>query len=140
MLSTLSVLQSLGWLLYAGPMIAFAILVRVHTPSVESFQKWGVGFGLSLTLWIYTSIAIQYFNNATFYPDLSSNPWIIAGITMWISNIVLEIWTLDPIRKKNEISSDALQKSQQRLKNHLAIHAFFVLLVHILHAQCNLLQ
>ena len=130
---SLLILQSLGWLLYAGPMIAFAILVQLHPTSIESFQKWGVGFGLSLAVWIYTSIAIQYIAHSTFYPDLTSNPWIIVAIGMWISNIKLEIWTMDPIRKKNDISSDSLIIAQKKLKTHLALHAIFVMAVHILH-------
>ena len=133
MVSILPILQSLGWLLYAGPMIAFAILVRVQPSSIDSFQKWGVGFGLSLALWVYTCIAIQYVNHATFYPDLQSNPWIPAAVVMWVSNIKLEIWTLDPIRKKNDISLESLNAAQQKLKNHLAVHALFVLAVHVLH-------
>ena len=132
MLSLLPILQSIGWLLYAGPMIAFAILVRFHPSSIESFQKWGVGFGLSLAVWVYTSIAIQYMDHATFYPELQSNPWIVAAIIMWISNIKLEIWTLDPIRKKNDISSDSLLHAEQKLKNHLTLHALFVIAVHLL--------
>jgi len=133
MVSLLPILQSLGWLLYAGPMISFAILVHVQKSSIDSFQKWGVGFGLSLAMWIYTSIAIQYTQHATFYPDLQSNPWIAVALLMWISNIKLEIWTLDPIRKKNDISSEDLQRAHKKLKNHLAVHALFVVLVHILH-------
>ena len=133
MLSLLSILQSVGWLLYAGPMIAFAILVRIQPSSIETFQKWGVGFGLSLAAWVYTSIAIQFFTNSTFYPDIQKNPWIIAAIIMWISNIKLEIWTLDPIRKKNDSSLESLQQAERKLKNHLALHSIFVMLVHILH-------
>ena len=133
MVSILPILQSLGWLLYAGPMIAFAILVRIQSSSIDSFQKWGVGFGLSLALWVYTCIAIQYVHHSTFYPDIQSNPWIPAAIVMWISNIKLEIWTLDPIRKKNDISLESLNHAQQKLKNHLAIHALFVIAVHVLH-------
>ena len=132
MLSLLPILQSIGWLLYAGPMISFAILVRFQPASIESFQKWGVGFGLSLAVWVYTSIAIQYMDHATFYPELQSNPWIIAAIVMWISNIKLEIWTLDPIRKKNDSSSASLLLAEQKLKNHLAVHALFVIAVHLL--------
>lgn len=134
MLSLLTIIQSIGWLLYAGPMIAFAILVRLQPSSIEIFQKWGVGFGLSLAVWVYTSIAIQYLDHATFYPDLKSNLWIVAAIVMWISNIKLEIWTLDPIRKKNDISLDSLGAAQQKLKNHLAVHALFVVTVHVLRA------
>lgn len=132
MLSLLPILQSIGWLLYAGPMISFAILVRLQPASIESFQRWGVGFGLSLAVWVYTSIAIQYIKYDTFYPELQSNPWIIAAIIMWISNIKLEIWTLDPIRKKNDSSSDSLLVAEQKLKNHLAVHALFVIAVHLL--------
>lgn len=135
MLPFLYTLQSLGWVLYAGPMIAFAILIHIQPTCTEHFQRWGVGFGVSLTIWIYSSIAIQYVHTGSLYPDISSNPWIIAAFIMWISNIKLEIWTLDPIRKKNDISSDQLEISRKNLNTHLTFHALFIVTVQILYVQ-----
>ena len=132
MLSFLYILQSLGWLLYAGPMLAFAILVWLRPSSVDSFQKWGVGFGLALAVWIYTSISIQYIQTGSFYPDVESNPWMIAAFVMWISNIKLEIWTLDPIRKKNDQSATQKKHSFTYLQRHLVFHALSVMTVHVL--------
>ena len=130
MISILSLLQSIGWTLYAGPMIAFAIMAYTNRSSISTFQHWGVGFGLSLTLWIYTTIALQYLKNGVFYPDLQTNWWIIVAFIMWISNIKLEIWTLDPIRKKNERTPQELKQAERTLRTHLSIHALLVLIVH----------
>lgn len=132
MISILTILQSLGWALYAGPMIAFAIMIHTKKPTIPIFQLWGVGFGLSLALWIYTTIALQYAAEATFLIDIRSNIWILAAFIMWVSNVKLEIWTLDPIRKKNTKTIVQLQQAERTLKIHLSIHALLVVLVHVL--------
>ena len=128
--SFLYVLQTLGWTLYAGPMIAFSIMSYTNKEFYKSFSHFGVGFGLSLTLWIYSTIAIQYLSHGHFFPELGENLWIPAAIAMWISNIKLEIWTLDPIRKSKDpiIPSTHLQS----LRSHLTIHACLIALVQIL--------
>ena len=130
MLEILYVLQTLGWTLYAGPMIAFSIMLYTNKESYKSFSHFGVGFGLSLTLWIYSTIAIQYLSKGHFFPELGENLWIPVAIAMWISNIKLEIWTLDPIRKSKDpiVSSIHLQS----LRSHLTIHAALIALVQIL--------
>ena len=134
MLLLLSTLQSLGWLLYAGPMLAFAVMVFTNKNTISCFTHWGVGFGLSLTLWIYTTIALQYLNQGNFEPILSKNMWIPLAICMWISNIKLEIWTLDPIRKKNDKTAEEQEIAIRSLQMHLVVHSMLILSVHTL--QC----
>jgi hypothetical protein len=113
-------------------MIAFSIMVYTNNSSIAIFRHWGVGLGLSLTLWIYTTIALQYCNEGVFYPDLKTNFWIIAAFVMWVSNIKLEIWTLDPIRKKDEQTPEEFLQAQRTFKIHLTIHALLILTMHTL--------
>ena len=128
----LYVCQNLGWTVYAGPMIAFAVLSYIHPHFYTPFSHFGVGFGLSLTLWIYSTIGIQYLSEGHFFPSLTDNPWLIAAFVMWISNIKLEIWTLDPIRKHKEAILP--QKHMRSLRAHLSVHALLIALVEILFA------
>ena len=132
MISLISNIQSLGWALYAGPMIAFCIMVHTNKSSIPIFMHWGVGFGLALTTWIYSSITLQYLSAGHFFPDLSQNSWMIAAFLMWVSNIKLEIWTLDPIRKNKDKTLEGQEKSIQYLKRHLIIHALLIVSVQFL--------
>lgn len=132
MIPLLSVLQSLGWALYAGPMIACTIMVFTNKNTIPIFMHWGVGFGLSLATWIYATIALQYALHHNFYPALSENIWIIVAICMWISNIKLEIWTLDPIRKKNDKTEEEQENAIHSLQKHLVVHSLLILTVHVL--------
>lgn len=132
MLEILYVCQTIGWTLYAGPMIAFSIMAYTDKNFYKSFSHFGVGFGLSLTLWIYSTIAIQYLSQGHFFPNIRENLWIPVAIVMWISNIKLEIWTLDPIRKSKEPIVPSIYL--QSLRSHLTIHASLIALVQILFA------
>ena len=132
MIEFLYVCQNLGWTIYAGPMIAFSVLSYIHPQFYQLFSRFGVGFGLSLAVWIYSTIAIQYLSEGHFFPSLTEKPWLIAAFVMWISNIKLEIWTLDPVRKnKEEILP---QKYMRSLRAHLSVHALLIALVEVLFA------
>jgi len=129
MIEALTVCQSIGWTLYAGPMLAFCIMAYTNNNFYKSFSHFGVGFGLALTLWIYSSIALQYLSDGHFYPNIKEALWIPAALLMWISNIKLEIWTLDPIRKNK---SPALKQHIRSLRMHLTLHSLLIISVHIL--------
>ena len=140
MIPFLLFLRDFFWLLYAGPMIAFTLLI-VLTPisaqpqlraRIRAFQSWGPGFGIALGLCIYSAVAGFWMQNGDF--DL---PWqtsseqlfssgVLVGLCMWISNIKLEIWTLDPIRKKDDVDLSSYVESVPPLKKHLVVHSLMV--------------
>lgn len=132
MLDIFIFLQLLGWLLYAGPMIAFTLLIFHDRTITRAFQKWGVGFGLSLALFIYSSVGIQYISEGHFYPELQNKPWMIAAFIMWVSNVKLEVWTLDPLRKQHEKSEQEIMQAHKNLRWHLLVHCIFIVSVHLL--------
>ena len=134
MLEILLFTQLLGWLLYAGPMIALTTLFLYDRSAAETFQKWGVGFGLSLTLFVYSSIGLQYLKAGHFYPTFDEKPWLVPAFLMWISNIKLEIWTLDPIRKRKDKTESELSQAHTHLRNHLLVHSLLILVVQVLAA------
>ena len=135
MIEFLYICQTLAWTVYAGPMIAFCILSYLNPNFYKLFSQFGVGFGLSLTVWIYSTIVIQYLSEGHFFPSPQENPWLIAALIMWVSNIKLEIWTLDPIRKNKDPILP--QKYMRSLRSHLSVHTLLIALVEILFALNN---
>ena len=92
-----------------------------NSKTLTSFQKWGVGFGLSLTVWIYSTIIITYIEKGGFHIDADEVLWTSFAFLMWVSNIILEIWTLDPIRKKESKTQEEQIKAEKKLKTHLFV-------------------
>lgn len=143
-------LQNLGFLLYGGPMVAFAILVAAAywIPNVRPwdvvrvYRSWGAGFGLALGACILGGLARYYLDHGSFTWGWSTPDerlvlgTFLAFLAMWISNIKLEIWTLDPLRKldQNGVVSDtaAWDAAHARLARHMARQAFLVVLVAVL--------
>ena len=103
---------------------------------IKSFQSFGVILGLSLGATILPTIALIWFERGHFYPtsDLEMVGWIV-GLCMWVSNIILEIWTLDPLRKDDQgILPDAINivDAEDKAVFHLRFHGVLIVLTHSL--------
>ena len=106
-------LQDLGFLLYAGPLVAFSVLIilcgRISTlpphAVVRTYRAWGPGLGISLGACILGAAWGYWQDNGAFTWSCATSEqcWIIAVhgtfLLAWISNIKLEVWTLEPLRK-----------------------------------------
>ena len=140
-------LQNLGFLLYGGPMVAFAILVAAsgripHMQPwdiVRTYRSWGAGFGLSLGACVLGGLIRYYLMHHAFTWDMDTpeHTGVLLTFTtfllIWISNIKLEIWTLEPLRKLDQnglvSDTDAYRAATARLSRHMALHALLVLVV-----------
>lgn len=99
----LTLFRDVCWTLYAGVILAYAInSIRTTSPTdfLTSFRSVGVILGLSFGGTILSSIVLYWFTRGSYFPTstLEMVGWGI-GFALWVSNIILEIWTLDPIRK-----------------------------------------
>ena len=139
MQTTLLIIRNFTWMLYAGPMIGFCLLLFV-TPAhnrvtrVQTFQAFGPIFGISLGLCIYAAIAHHWIVYEHFYMSWETqksqimNAGVLCGLAMWISNIKLEVWTLDPFRKISpDTEQDKYKKLIPSLQNHLVVHVLLVI-------------
>ncbi len=138
-LHLLEILRDLSWLLYIGPMLSFTVLIHLSRNTetiVTSFQEWGMGFGLSLGSCIFFAVSLYYLQHQTFYLDFTSRTLfscgILVGLVMWVSNLKLEVWTLDPLRKIRPEDTPQRAAAIQSLKSHLRIHAALVLATDLL--------
>ena len=132
-LSTLNVIRNVAWSMYMGLVLAFATLSIFSKIDVESYLEWfrkfGVILGLSLGATLLPSIVLIWFERGSYYPQSTLETIGYAvGLGMWISNMVLEIWTLDPIRKYDlgilDEQQDITTKRGKAL-THIRLHAIF---------------
>ncbi len=145
-----TILRDLGFLLYGGPLVAFAILVPLagrltrgepwHV--VRTWQAWGPGLGLSLGACVFGALWRHWLRHGAFSWGWASGPerlelaaWL-AFFALWVSNIKLEIWTLEPLRKLDrdlEVKDPAAYRAAlPAVRRHLAVHAALVVLVLVL--------
>jgi hypothetical protein len=149
---TAQLLQDLGFLLYAGPMLAFTVLVwhslrAAGLPTlaaVRTFRAWGPGLGISLGACILGAVLGHWVDHGAFTLALSSPAEQLQAavygvfVLAWISNIQLEIWTLEPLRKLDpgtaEDPGDAASygSAARRLSTHMGVHSLILLTVAVL--------
>ena len=66
-------------------------------------------------------------------PDRLFAAGVAIGLLMWISNIKLEVWTLDPIRKlDNQADTERYGEAVQKLRFHMVVHSVLILATHCL--------
>lgn len=143
-------LRDVGFLLYGGPLVAFAVVVSLSsrvpglTPwsAVRTFRAWGPGLGLSLGAAVAGGLVAHWLAHGAFTwtwdtprAQVELAGWL-AFFALWASNIKLEVWTLHPLRALDgpEGVSDqpAYLAATRRLSRHLVGHAALILLVTVL--------
>ncbi len=137
----LPTLRDMSLAIYVGPMVAFAILalaqpriVGLNSETfVRTFRAWGPGFGISLGIAVFSALGTHYWERGAFTwgPGGGGDPWELAHwllfLGVWISNIKLEVWTLEPLRpldQKGMIKDpERFTRESRRLAHHLGLHA-----------------
>ena len=137
LLLIMTIVRDLSWSIYLGIIVGFSVtslFPEATFSRIKSFQSFGVILGLSLGATILPSIALLWFERGNFYPSstIEMVGWII-GLCMWVSNIILEIWTLDPLRKDDlGILPDTIiiVEAEDKAMYHLRFHSVLVVLTH----------
>ncbi|MBO87406.1 MAG: hypothetical protein CL927_18820 [Deltaproteobacteria bacterium] len=128
-----TLIRDLAFVVHAGAIITFACLAalshRVGGPPrariLRVYQAFGPGLGISLGLLVFTALLLHYAQVGAF--DWSPTPatggavglaaWVVFFVA-WASNIRLEVWTLEPLRKLDPdgttLASDANQLDRAR--------------------------
>ena len=146
------ILQDLGFILYAGPLLAFCVLITL-APRLEgltihgvvrTYRAWGPGLGLALGACILGALTGEWLDRGEFSWSLHSatEQWRSAAhglfVAAWVSNIKLEIWTLEPLRKLDSAApadppdSSAYAAAAEALRTHMAVHSALILGVAVL--------
>lgn len=119
-----------------GVVVSFALMSIFSTFEKHDyllwFRKFGVILGLSLGTTILSSVVLTWFDRLSFYPQSTLETIGLGiGFVMWVSNIILEIWTLDPVRKFDlHLLDDShdIEAIHQRSIHHIRLQAFLCVL------------
>ena len=136
MLLVLSLGRNVAWALYMGVVVSFALMSVFSTFEKHDyllwFRKFGVILGLSLGTTILSSVVLTWFDRLSFYPQSTVETIGLGiGFVMWVSNIILEIWTLDPVRKFDlHLLDDSrdIEAIHKRTIHHIRLQAFLCVL------------
>ena len=145
MVEIASSLHWLGVTVYSGSVIAFALLLQVARRSekvdfdgaLKVFRAWGVGFGLSLGLLIFTGLFLRWAEMGGFTWSMESPEEAaflyktVLFVVLWVSNFHLEIWTLEGVRRAQGkgASAEELDGPGGRVANQLSFNALLVVAI-----------
>jgi hypothetical protein len=139
-----AVIQALAGMAHGGGLVVFAILLNARRAMqhvrdedvVRVYRAWGAGSGLSLGALIFSSawLYATTVNPGQGLPDAfalpTDDPLTVARVglfgALWVSYVVLEIWTLDPCRsldKGDIVDRAAYAAATNRVARHLAFNA-----------------
>ena len=143
-------LRDLGFLVYGGGIFAFALLsllsARLGGPStaliLRVYRAFGPGLGLGLGATVLGALTFHYGTVGAFTWGAEAATGGAVGFASWLvffgiwaSNIQLEVWTLEPLRKLDPDGSgqatDAtrLDKATKSVVRHLGVQAVMVVLL-----------
>ena len=94
-------LHIISWNIYFGGILLFSIYSLFNTKKSQAisvqFQGFGVIFGLSLGISILSKIIFHWLQIGHYYPGTTLEKiGFSLAFLIWLSNMILEIWTLDP--------------------------------------------
>ena len=126
MISSLAIIKAIAFGVYAvphaGACLGLSFGASGHQPSIlRNYTRIGPLLGLAMGSCIAAALAEIWMTHRAFpLFDIDNLPLTAAFLVLWVSNIKLEIWTLEPIRKTTDWSPDpAAIKS---LTRHLWVH------------------
>jgi len=144
------ILQHAGFILYAVP-ILWCTVALIRAPLAENtiaplrlYRRLGPLLGLSLGLCIVTSIAGFWLDYGSFDLDWSTTErrkeaaCVGTFFLVWVSNIKLEVWTLEPVRKRDNnppaapADMDQFGEAVHALKRHMSLHCIGLVSVAVL--------
>jgi len=142
MLALAQALETLGFALYAAPILAMTAwlsmgLDKSLAAGLRRFLTLGPVLGLALGACIFGALGGIWLEQGEFTWSLGTDQGQVTAMQhavfflVWISNIKLEIWTLDGARTaiKNQAPSDALHEAASTLRRHLWIHSVGLLAI-----------
>ncbi|MBN1337184.1 MAG: hypothetical protein JXB39_14590 [Deltaproteobacteria bacterium] len=143
--SFLLFLTWLGFLLYGGPLLAFALLLPLaervkglapwHVDRL--WRAWGPGSGLGLGLAFFAGVLLHRVRTGGFTWGWStaSERWVLAShvafLLLWVSYTVLEVWRTEALRRFDDrsgpLDEDAYRAARRPVVRHVAVNALLLL-------------
>ena len=129
LLPTLDVIRSIAWSMYLGLVVSFATLSVFSKIEIESYLEWFRRFGYPRSQSEQHSCLQLPSCGLNEAPTIHKHIETLGagiGFGMWVSNIILEIWTLDPIRKYDLGILDEqynIETKRRKALTHIRLHA-----------------
>ncbi len=135
-------LATAGFAVYATPLVLTALnLVRLQRAqksplgTIRLIRSLGPLLGIALGLCIFGFLFGVWLDHGGFdWPETQKgSATLITFLVMWVSNIKLEIWTLEPLRKldpnppEKPEDINAYRIAVKRFTTHLVLHTSAVL-------------
>ena len=135
-------LATAGFTVYATPLVLTTLnLVRLQRikqspiPTIRRIRGLGPLLGIALGICIFGFLFGVWLDHGGFdWPETyKGSATLITFMVMWVSNIKLEIWTLEPLRKldpnpsKQPADMNAYLSAVKRYRTHLVLHSSAVL-------------
>jgi hypothetical protein len=136
-------LQNLGFALYTGPILLATAAIGVSFAQgkcasrfIRRFQSLGPMLGIALGACILGGLVSIWLQTGTFSWSLAPGPERMRTLTHalffvgWISNIKLEVWTLEPLRTTDPDSEpEAYRRNTALLLRHMVFQSAVLLTV-----------
>jgi hypothetical protein len=132
-----TIFATAGFAIYGAPLVLTAFnLVRLRNAeqsplgTIRIIRSLGPILGVALGMSIFGTLWGVWMDHGTFeWPDThKGSAALVTFLVMWVSNIKLEIWTLEPLRKlDSNIPEDPPNMSAfidgvQQYRTHLVLH------------------
>ena len=129
---TISTISFICWTIYSGTVKSFSLRIMFsenehYAAILQAFEKMGVVLGLSLGGFIYSGLYLIYRLNTP--EDIFIWPksqmlysLLFTFFCLWTHNIRLEIWSLEPLRKKHSESDPSSDMIHKKIRHALLVH------------------
>lgn len=142
-------LRDLGLMVYGGSLLAFTLLVACTRArvipyltlpqAIRAYRAWGPGLGLSMGAIVLHALLHHYLTRGGFsWPldDPATPAWMVFFVA-WVSNLRLEVWTLDPLRKLDSPEEGvtdlpAFEQAADRLLLHMSAQSALIFITVVL--------
>ena len=104
-------------------------IARPNAVAIGRLMRAGPVLGISLGVAIFALITAIWLSHGRF--SLADHPaWgqltLAILFCLWVSNLIFEIWTLDPLRKRPPTSEES-EPAVRRVRAHLIGHCILVI-------------
>jgi len=127
----ISIVECTGFGIYSAIFLWCGMqnLVRPNSNAFARLMKAGPVLGLSLGIGIFALILLIWLSNGRF-AWVDHAPWsqltFAFLFALWVSNLVFEVWTIEPIRKASAGTAQA-DAAISRARRHLLVHCVFII-------------
>ncbi len=130
MVLAVSALECISFGIYTATFLWFGLqnIARANPDAFTGLMRLGPMLGIALGTGIFALIGSTWLLYGRFeLADMPPSSQVAAAVLLavWLSNMIFEVWTLDPVRKSAS-TADSFQSAVIRARRHLLLHCALV--------------